>query len=205
MIPKQFLELKGIPVLMRTINKFIEFDENIQIVVVLPLDEVPYWNKLCIEHDFQIPHKVAIGGETRYHSVISGLYQVQPGSLTAIHDGVRPLVSVETISRCFEEAAEKGNAVPYVKPVESVRAITGTGNRSLDREDVRLIQTPQVFQWEQLENAYEQSFTVEFTDDASVVESYGFSINLVEGNTGNIKITNPWDLKIAEILLGADI
>ena len=203
-IPKQFLELKGVPVLMRTMDKFREFDPKMQIVLVLPVEEVPYWDKLCIQYDFNIRHKVAIGGETRYHSVKSGLLEVVPGSLTGIHDGVRPLVSKETIDRCYREAEKKGNAVPFIRPVESVRASTGAGNRSLSREDVMLIQTPQVFHWEQLENAYEQPFTIEFSDDASVVESYGFRINLVEGNPENVKITTPLDLKIADYLCDSE-
>ena len=199
MIPKQFIELKKRPVLMRTIDKFYEYDPGMEIIVVLPLKMVPVWDKLCIEHNFKIKHKVSIGGDTRYHSVKSGLLDAKPGSVTAIHDGVRPLVNFDTIGRCFDVAAEKGNAIPFVLPSESVRASTGVGNRSLAREDVHLIQTPQVFQWDQLENAYEQDFTIEFTDDASVVESYGFSINLVEGNRENIKLTTPIDMKFAEL------
>lgn len=199
MIPKQFIELKKRPVLMRTIDKFFEYDPEMEIIVVLPLEMVPIWDKLCIEQNFKIKHRVTIGGDTRYHSVKSGLFEVKPGSVTAIHDGVRPLVSIETIGRCFDVAAEKGNAIPFVLPSESVRASTGTGNRSLARDDVHLIQTPQVFQWDQLENAYEQDFTIEFTDDASVIESYGFSINLVEGNRENIKLTTPIDMKFAEL------
>lgn len=198
-IPKQFIELVKRPVLMRTIDKFYEYDSQMEIVVVLPLELIRIWDRSCLEYDFNIPHKVAIGGESRYHSVKSGLFAVTPGSLTAIHDGVRPLVSIETIEACFKMAEEKGNAVPAVQPVESVRVITGTGNRAIQREDVQLIQTPQVFTWKQLENAYEQDFTIEFTDDASVVESYGFSINLVEGNCENIKITTPSDMKFAEL------
>ncbi len=199
LIPKQFLELKKRPILMRTIDKFYEYDSGLEIVVVLPLKMVPIWDKACIEYDFNIVHKVAIGGESRYHSVKSGLFEVTPESLTAIHDGVRPLVSIDTITRCFNIAEEKGNAVPAIQPTESVRALTGTGNRVIQREDVQLIQTPQVFIWEQLENAYEQEFTSEFTDDASVVESYGFRINLVEGNRENIKITTPIDMKFANL------
>ncbi len=200
MVPKQFLELKGIPVLMRTIRKFREYDASIEIILVLPLDEVSYWNKICIEHNFDVRHKIAMGGETRYHSVRNGLYEVKAGSITAIHDGVRPLVSVETIHNCFKVAEEKGNAIPYVNPVESVRASTGTGSRSISREDVMMVQTPQVFQWEQLENAYEQPYSVEFTDDAAVVESYGFRINMVKGNEENIKITTPIDFSLAGYL-----
>ncbi|MCF8378544.1 MAG: 2-C-methyl-D-erythritol 4-phosphate cytidylyltransferase [Bacteroidales bacterium] len=198
-IPKQFIELNKRPVLMRTIDKFYAYDAQIEIVVVLPMNLIPIWDRACLEYNFKIKHKVAIGGESRYHSVKSGLFAVTPGSLTAIHDGVRPLVSVETISRCFKVAEEKGNAIPAIQPTESVRAITGTGNRVLQREDVQLIQTPQVFVWEQLENAYEQEFTTEFTDDASVIESYGFRIHLVEGNRENIKITTPTDMIFAKL------
>ena len=203
MIPKQFIELNMRPVLIRTIDKFYEYDPEMEIIVVLPLEMVPIWDRLCIEKNFTIKHKLAIGGDTRYHSVKSGLNEVTPGSLTAIHDGVRPMVSLETIRRCFDVAAEKGNAIPAILPPESIRALTGTGNRPIPREDVHLIQTPQVFQWDQLENAFEQEFTIEFTDDASVVESYGFRINLVEGNRENIKLTTPIDMKFAELYFNA--
>ncbi len=199
-IPKQFLELKGKPVLMRTIEKFYEFDNGIDIILVLPLDHVPLWDKLCIRHGFFIKHHVAFGGETRFHSVKSGMTQVIPGSLIGIHDGVRPLVSISTIRRCYETAEMEGNAVPSISSNESVRYTKNGKNHYVARQDIKLIQTPQVFQWQQIQNAYDQEYHDRFTDDATVIEAMGFPVNLVAGNPENIKITTPFDMKIADVL-----
>ena len=201
-IPKQFLELKGKPVLMRTIEKFYEFDNGMDIILVLPLDTVPLWDKLCIRHDFFIKHQVAFGGETRFHSVKSGMIQVIPGSIIGIHDGVRPLVSISTIRRCYETAEMEGNAIPAVSSSESVRYTKNGKNHFVARQDIKLIQTPQVFQWQQIQNAYDQEYRDKFTDDATVVEAMGFPVNLVAGNSENIKITTPFDMRVAEALLG---
>jgi 2-C-methyl-D-erythritol 4-phosphate cytidylyltransferase len=200
-IPKQFLELKGTPVLMRTIKKFHEFDPEMEIILVLPLDQVPQWDKLCIRHKFFIEHQIAFGGETRYHSVKSGIAQVIPGSLIAIHDGVRPLVNQGTIRRCFETAEMEGNAIPVMTSTESVRYVKNSENHFVARTDIKLVQTPQVFEWNQIQNAYDQEFREKFTDDASVIEAMGYSVNLVAGNPENIKITTPLDMKIAEALV----
>ncbi|MGC9341451.1 MAG: 2-C-methyl-D-erythritol 4-phosphate cytidylyltransferase [Bacteroidales bacterium] len=200
-IPKQFLELNGKPVLMHTLEKFYSFDDTIEIILVLPLDQVPQWDKLCIHHNFKIKHLVAFGGETRYHSVKSGMAMAIPGSVVGIHDGVRPLVSMATIRRCFETAEMEGNAIPAVTSTESVRYTKNGQNHFVARQDIKLIQTPQVFQWNQVQNAYDQEFKDKFTDDASVVESMGFPVNLVAGNPENIKITTPLDMKLAEAIL----
>jgi len=200
-IPKQFLDLNGKPVLMRTIEKFFQFDPEIEIILVLPLDEVPHWDKLCIRYKFFIKHQIAFGGESRYHSVKSGMSMVIPGSLIGIHDGVRPLVSNATIRRCYETAEMEGNAIPAITSTESVRYVKNSQNHYVARKDIKLIQTPQVFQWNQVQNAYDLEFKEKFTDDSSVVESMGFSINLVAGNPENIKITTPLDMKIAELLI----
>lgn len=200
-IPKQFLELKGKPVLMHTLEKFYSFDDTIEIILVLPLDQVPQWDKLCIHHNFKIKHQVAFGGETRYHSVKSGMAMAIPGSVVGIHDGVRPLVSMATLRRCFETAEMEGNAIPAVTSTESVRYTKNGQNHFVARQDIKLIQTPQVFQWNQVQNAYDQEFKDKFTDDASVVESMGFPVNLVAGNPENIKITTPLDMKLAEAIL----
>lgn len=199
-IPKQFLELKGKPVLMHTIEKFYSFDESIDIILVLPLEQVPHWDKLCIHYDFKIKHQVAFGGETRYHSVKNGMAGVIPGSVVGIHDGVRPLVSIATIRRCYETAEMEGNAIPAISSAESVRYIKNGQNHFVARQDIKLIQTPQVFRWNQVQNAYDQEFKDKFTDDASVVESMGFPIILVAGNPENIKITTPTDLRMADSL-----
>ena len=200
-IPKQFLELNGKPVLMHTMERFHQFDSEMDIIMVLPLEQVPQWDKLCIHHKFRIKHQVAFGGETRFHSVRNGLALVIPGSLIGIHDGVRPLVSPATIRRCYETAEMEGNAIPSVTSTESVRYCKNSQNHFVARKDIKLIQTPQVFRWNQIQNAYDQPYRDKFTDDASVVEAMGFPINLVAGNPENIKITTPLDMKIAELLL----
>jgi 2-C-methyl-D-erythritol 4-phosphate cytidylyltransferase len=200
-IPKQFLELKGKPVLMHTLEKFFSFDDSIEIILVLPLDQVPQWDKLCIHHNFKIKHQVAFGGDTRFHSVKSGMKMAIPGSVVGIHDGVRPLVSMATIRRCYETAEMEGNAIPAVTSTESVRYTKNAQNHFVARQDIKLIQTPQVFRWNQVQNAYDQEFKDKFTDDASVVESMGFPVNLVAGNPENIKITTPLDMRLAEAIL----
>lgn len=201
MIPKQFLELAGKPVLLRTLQRFYEYDHSMEIILVLPRDQVRYWDKLCFIYDVQIPHKIAIGGDTRFASVKSGLAFVKRGAITGIHDGVRPLVSSGTIARCYETASLLGSAVPSVQVSESARLIEENGSQPVDREKLRLIQTPQVFRYDLLEIAYRQDFSNDFTDDAAVVEHAGFPIHLVDGNPENVKITTPADLRQAEFLI----
>lgn len=197
-LPKQFMMLAGLPVLMHTIKKFWNYDNNIRIIVVLPQDRITYWKKICREYRFKIAHEIRKGGDTRFQSVKNGLRGIKPGCLVAIHDGVRPLVSRYTIKRCFSEAETKGTAVPVVEICESVRLIDGVKNSVVDRKNLRVVQTPQVFQSELLIKAYKQKFNPEFTDDAMVVEGIKKSINLVEGNLENVKITNKKDFTIAE-------
>jgi len=186
---------------MRTIERFHSFDSEMKIILVLPIDEITQWDKLCIRHKFKIPHTLAYGGDTRYHSVKSGMKEAVPGSVVGIHDGVRPLVSHSTIRRCFETAEMEGNAIPAITATETVRYIKNSQNHYVKRKDIKLVQTPQVFQWNQVQNAYDQEYRERFTDDASVVESMGFEINIIPGNPENIKITTPMDMKIAEALL----
>ncbi len=200
-VPKQFLNLAGIPVLMRTMHIFYQFDPAIEMIVVLPEQQLQTWKELCVKHDFNIGHKQITGGETRFHSVKNGLSLIEEDSLTGIHDGVRPLVSFETIQRCYEVAEVHGNAVPAVGLLESAREVSAGKSRIIDREKIRLIQTPQVFQYQQLLRAYQQPYREIFTDDASVVEALGYKINLVEGNAENIKITTRFDLNVAEMIL----
>ncbi len=201
-VPKQFLLLNGLPVLMHTVQIFYHYDPAIKIIIVLPAKQVKVWEKLCIDHDFKIRHVVGTGGDSRFHSVQKNLNGVPDHCLVAVHDGVRPLASQETIERCFTHAERYGNAVPCMDIPESMRMVFPEGNRPADRSDYRLIQTPQVFKGLLLRKAYEQPFRPEFTDDASVVECLGEKIHLVYGNPENIKITLPHDLKIAEALLG---
>lgn len=198
-IPKQFLELCGQPILMRSIAIFAA--EDIPVVVVLPSEQIEYWEALCARYDFTLPHRIVEGGATRFHSVQRGLSALPDAGLAAVHDGVRPLVSRPTIRRCFRTAAEWGCAVPVVPVVDSVREVSGTTSHILDRSALRLIQTPQVFDIAQLKKAYEQEYASIFTDDASVFERAGYPIRLTEGNTENIKITTPNDLAMAEAIM----
>ena len=200
-IPKQFIEIQGKPILMYSIENFIRYDISIQIILVLPTGQIEFWHTLCKKHAFEIPHKIVTGGQSRFDSVKKGLDAVNLPALIAVHDGVRPLVSVETITRCFKGAEKYGTAIPVIELVDSIRQITETGNQSVDRNTYKLVQTPQIFDGELLKKAYKQEFSTLFTDDASVVEAMGTKIHLVEGNRENIKITTEFDLRIAEIMM----
>ena len=200
-IPKQFLPLRGRPVLMHTIDVFRRTYPDIHIILVLPREQQDYWRQLCGQHDYDVELCVADGGETRFHSVHNGLSLIPDGArgVVGVHDGVRPFVSPETIRRCFESAEEFGAVVPVVPVVETVRQLLADGSSmTVDRNAYRLVQTPQTFDIQLLKKAYGQPFDPFFTDDASVVEAMGHPIKLVEGNNENIKLTNPADLKLAE-------
>ena len=203
-LPKQFLCIGGKPILMHTLEAFRRFDEAMQLILVLPRDHQPLWHTLCEKHAFSLPYLLADGGETRFHSVKNGLALITGEGVVAIHDGVRPFVSSEVLHRCFTTAATHHAVLPVIPIVDTVRELTVEGSRTVDRNAYKLIQTPQVFDVTLLKTAYEQPFTPFFTDDASVVEALGRTITLVEGNRENIKITTPFDLKIAEALL-ADV
>lgn len=200
-IPKQFIEVTGKPILMHTIKRFVEADSTIQLILVLPDNQHKYWNELVKKYNFTIKHKLAKGGVERFHSVLNGLQFVPQNAIVAIHDGVRPLVSVETINNCYKSTIENGAVIPIIPATESIRKVDGDTNSAVNRSNYYLVQTPQVFQSELLIEAYNQEFNNNFTDDASVVEKAGHSIHLVDGNVENIKITRPMDLKIAEVLL----
>lgn len=200
-IPKQFLELGGRPVLMHTIERFRNFDPAAELITVLPEDQIRFWCELQEKYSFNIVQTMVKGGPTRFQSVKNGLEFVEDDGLVAVHDGVRPFVSTETIRRCFETAASLGNAIPVIQSSDSMRIIKGNESSMLNRQNVRLVQTPQVFRSELLKEAYRQEYLTEFTDDASVVEKMGVKINLVEGNRENIKITNPEDLLISNAFL----
>jgi 2-C-methyl-D-erythritol 4-phosphate cytidylyltransferase len=204
-LPKQFLLLYGVPVLMHTITCFYTYDRNLELIIALPKPYREYWKDLCAEHGFEINHAVVDGGLTRFDTVKNSLAAVQYKGLVAVHDGVRPLVSRAVIDRCFAVAAEKGIAIPCIPVSESLRVQNGDRSDPVDRTPYRLIQTPQVFRWEILQKAYEGEYLPEFTDDAGVVERAGFAITLVEGNPENIKITTPADLLIAEVLFKNNI
>jgi 2-C-methyl-D-erythritol 4-phosphate cytidylyltransferase len=203
-IPKQFIEVVGKPVLMHTLETFVRYDSAIELIVVLPESQIAFWNELCANHNFGISHHVVIGGETRFHSVKNGLQSIKGEGLVAVHDGVRPLVSRETITRCFETAAKFGSAIPTIDLVESLRFVEGERSQSVDRAAYRMVQTPQVFDVAVLKKGYNQIFSPLFTDDASVVEADGAVVQLVEGNRENIKITTPFDLQLAALLISND-
>ena len=201
-LPKQFIPIEGRPVLMRTLDAFHACDSDIQIILVLPRDHQPYWQELCREYQFAVPHRIADGGATRFHSVQNGLALVdEPEALVAVHDGVRPFVSHDVVSRCYCEAERHGAVVPVIPVVETVRHLLPEGSETVSRDDYRLVQTPQTFRASLLRRAYEQAYCNGFTDDASVVEALGEAVCLVEGNRENIKLTTPFDLTVARALL----
>jgi 2-C-methyl-D-erythritol 4-phosphate cytidylyltransferase len=202
-IPKQFLPIGGKPVLMRTLERFRAYDDALQIILVLPEAQQAYWRELCGQYHFDVEYRLANGGQTRFHSVQNGLALVpdEAEGVVGVHDGVRPFPSIEVIRNCYETARTKKAVIPVIPVVETVRHLEGDKSVTVPRGDYRLVQTPQTFDIQLLKAANRQPYNDGFTDDASVVESYGFEITLVEGNRENIKITTPYDLKIAEVLL----
>ncbi|MGZ4034843.1 MAG: 2-C-methyl-D-erythritol 4-phosphate cytidylyltransferase [Bacteroidia bacterium] len=200
-VPKQFIELSGKPVLMHTIEKFKNSIPDISIIVVLAEQLFEDWKSLCTKHNFTIAHQLTTGGETRYHSVKKGLELVPDACIVGIHDAARPLVSKETITKAFTTAEKLGNACPAIPLNESIRFLKGKENCAVDRTHYSIIQTPQCFHSDLIRKAFLKAYKPEFTDDASVLESFGEKINLIEGNRENIKITTPQDLIIAEALM----
>lgn len=200
-IPKQFLELGGRAVLMHAIEIFRKFDPEIEIITVLPENQIRHWLELQEKYDFRIIQTLVKGGETRFHSVKNGLEFIDSPGLVAIHDGVRPFVSIETIKRCFDTAAHTGNAIPVITPSDTLRVVNDAASTPLNRSQVRLVQTPQVFNAMLIKKAYDLGYSPEFTDDAMVLERAGNTITLVDGNRENIKITNPEDLLISNAFI----
>lgn len=199
-IPKQFLLLQGKPILMHTIEKFHAWDSSLEIILVLPKNQHSYWEEICIKHKFNLKIHITSGGETRFHSVKNGL-EIASGDIIGIHDGVRPLVSHNTITDCYETAKNKGNAIPCIPVNDSLRKIENNDNQMVNRANFFRIQTPQVFQNNIIKSAFKQEFSEHFTDDASVIESAGHKVVLVDGNEENIKITRPVDLAIAAVFI----
>ena len=208
-VPKQFLPIGGIPVLMRTLMRFREYSPDLNIILVLPKAQQDYWRGLCQQHQFPLPlegagrgsYLLADGGKTRFHSVQNGLALIPDDAegVVGVHDGVRPFVSVEVIRSCYEAARTQKAVIPVTPVVETLRHIPTQKN--VMRSDYCLVQTPQVFDIQLLKSANRQPYRDTFTDDASVVEAYGHPVTMVEGNRENIKITTPFDLKIAETLI----
>lgn len=206
-VPKQFLELEGIPILRRTIEVFLLAVPDIQIITVLPEDHVAYWRQYCLRAGFVCPQRLVKGGFTRFHSVKNALKFVPDGALVAVQDGVRPLVSVDKVRELFE-AAETAPAVIPVMPVTDTLKVLEKRNGTLavtgetvDRSRIFGAQTPQVFQSEALKAAYTLQFDTAFTDDASVAERYGIALTFREGERFNLKITTPEDLILAKAIL----
>ena len=199
-IPKQFLPVCGKPVLMRTLEAFHAYDASMRLILVLPVSQQAYWKQLCEEYQFELVHEIANGGETRFHSVKNGLALVEEDGLVGVHDGVRPFVSQEVITRCYEEAASLKAVIPVIGVVETVRHLTEEGSETVPRDQYKLVQTPQVFDVTLLRRAYQQEYADLFTDDASVVEALGEKVYLVEGNRENIKLTTPFELMLAVLL-----
>lgn len=203
-VPKQFMLLRGKPVLCRTIAAFHRFDPEMELIVVLPKEQIAIWRTLCIGHHFSIEHTVVVGGTERFHSVREGLKEVKHDGLVAVHDGVRPLVSTELITRCFAAAELHGATIPVVPIGSSVREVNGQSSRALDRTTLRTVQTPQCFLVPLLRKAFELPYDPAFTDEATLVERSGMTVHLVEGEERNIKVTTPMDLRLAEVLLEAE-
>lgn len=200
-IPKQFLPLAGKPVLYYTLKAFIDAYADIKLVLVLPQDQLSYAQMVLQAFPDRIDIAIVQGGETRFHSVQNGLKAVSGNSVIFVHDGVRPLVSAELIQRCFVQAIDKGSAIPAIAVADSMRIVDGDHSQPVDRQHMRSIQTPQTFRADILLPAFEQGYSAEFTDEATVVEAYGEEVYLVEGEKSNIKLTTPEDMLVAETIL----
>lgn len=200
-LPKQFLQLCGKPVLHYSLQAFYDNSSNTKIILVLAEQEVERWLKLCIEYKIDIPHEIVIGGATRTESVLNGLNTFDEDGIVAIHDGARPLVSNEIIENCFQSAIKNGTGIACVKPKDSIRIVSEEENKAIDRDDLRLIQTPQTFTSSIIKNAFLKNGAESSTDDATIAEKAGYKIHLVEGSYLNFKITTPEDLLLAEALL----
>lgn len=202
-VPKQFLPVAGLPVLMRTIKRFHAYDPTLKIILVLPKEQQAYWLRLCEEYQFTDDYQLADGGATRFQSSKNGLQLIPDNAdgYVAIHDGVRPFVSIDTILRCFEATLTSQAVIPVLNVNDTLRHISQDGSgENVQRSEYRLVQTPQVFDISLVKRAYQQEENDGFTDDASVVERLGQKVEMVEGNRENIKLTTPFDLKVAEVI-----
>ena len=204
-LPKQFIKLNGKPILMHTISQYAAASKDIRIVVVLPNNQTDFWKEMCASYSFPIAHKIVVGGATRFHSVQNGLKVIEEEQgLVAIHDGVRPIVSKKIINDSFELAEKTGNAITVVPLKDSLRKGDSSGTKMVDRSKYWLVQTPQTFQLKLIKEAYQSDYLSTHTDDASVFEQAGGTIQLLMGDYKNIKITTPEDILIAEAFLNKD-
>lgn len=199
-LPKQFLVIGGKPVLIHTLELFYKYDPEIEIILTLPNEWRGYWETILDKFYCRVPHVVVSGGEERYHSIQNALKRCS-GQMIAVHDGVRPFVSFETLNRCFEALIEKDAVVPVLNLKESLRQVTENETFAVNRSEFKMVHTPQCFKSEVLRKAYDQSFHEKVTDDACLVEETGVKITLVESNEENIKLTTPFDLLIAEMII----
>jgi 2-C-methyl-D-erythritol 4-phosphate cytidylyltransferase len=201
-LPKQFLEIKGRPILIRTLEAYYNYSKELQLILVLPEAHIDTWNSICERYHFHLPLTIRPGGTTRFRSVKNGLEAIKENSgLVAIHDGVRPLVDSSIINDSFEIAKHHGSAIAAIPLKSSIRQITDSGSKALDRQNYRIVQTPQTFKVELIKKAYQIEELPTFTDDASVWEAAGFQVTLFEGSEKNIKITTIHDLLVAEMLM----
>lgn len=204
-LPKQFQLLDGKPLVMVTIENLYAMDVTMHIILVLPKEQIELWEELCAEYDFKVPVTVVTGGTTRFHSVQNGLAAIedQEEALVGVHDGVRPFLAVKVFDELFREAAINGAVVPVTPVYESMRRFIGGqgATEPVPRDRYRLVQTPQVFKLSLLRRAYEQLYMENFTDDASVVENLGETVQIVDGNRENIKITTPYDFVVAKAIV----
>lgn len=200
-MPKQFLPLHGKPVLYYTIKAFKDAFKDISIILVLPPEHVALGEEILDAYFDRQEISITVGGESRFHSVKNGLQLIDEEGIIFVHDGVRCLVTPKLINYCYDTAVEYGSAIPVVPAKDSVRIKTEKGNQSVDRNDVMLVQTPQTFHSKILLSAFNIDFKEKFTDEASVVESFGIEVKLMEGEDINIKLTRPVDMLVAEQLI----
>ncbi|MCB0476565.1 MAG: 2-C-methyl-D-erythritol 4-phosphate cytidylyltransferase [Crocinitomicaceae bacterium] len=200
-LPKQFSNLNGKPILMHTIRRFYRINPDFEIILTLPEKHLKTWKKLCLDHDFQIPHHTVNGGEERFHSVKNAL-NFSTGDLIGVHDGVRPVISRKLVEELFAEAEKKGAVIPVIEINQSLRKIEGNNSLAVDRSEYRIVQTPQVFKADIIQKAYQITYQKDITDDATLVERVGHKIYMIEGDINNIKITFPRDMLLVEELLG---
>ncbi len=201
-IPKQFHLLNGKPVVLHSLEAFANAIPGIEIIVVLPEDHLGTWKEIVNLYQVVIPHSIVTGGATRYQSVKNGLKLITMPGYVAVHDGVRPLITKEAVSRLFAEAEKFESAVPVISINDTVRQTMGENSRLIDRNELRRVQTPEIFHSDILLKAFESPESAAFTDVTSVVESTGYSnIHLCDGEAENIKITRPIDFLMAEAIL----
>jgi len=200
-LPKQFLAIEGKSILLHTIGQFVTAFDDINFIIVLPADYIHEGENLIVASGLSQSFQFVAGGDTRFQSVKNGLAQADPASIVFVHDAVRCLLTPSLIQRCYEQAVEKGSAIPAVSSTDTIRITEGTKHHVVDRSTVMMIQTPQTFNATMLKKAFEQPYQSSFTDEANVLEASGKEVYLIEGEYENIKITRPLDLAIAEYIL----